>query len=58
MLITPSEVVRRQAIERFRVHPGRVVTVPLADAIKRQRLVPPTCQLIMSARAVGTSFGD
>ncbi len=35
-----------------------VVTVPLADAIKRQRLVPPTCQLIMSARAVGTSFGD
>jgi glycosyltransferase involved in cell wall biosynthesis len=32
MLITPSEVVRRQAIERFRVHPGRVVTVPLAAA--------------------------
>jgi glycosyltransferase involved in cell wall biosynthesis len=32
MLITPSEVVRHQAIERFRVHPGRVVTVPLAAA--------------------------
>lgn len=32
MLIAPSEVVRRQAIERFRVHPGRVVTVPLAAA--------------------------
>lgn len=32
MLITPSEVVRRQAMERFRVHPGRIVTVPLAAA--------------------------
>jgi alpha-1,3-rhamnosyl/mannosyltransferase len=32
MLITPSEAVRRQAIERFGVHPGRVVTVPLAAA--------------------------
>jgi glycosyltransferase involved in cell wall biosynthesis len=32
MLITPSKVVRRQAIERFRVHPGRIVTVPLAAA--------------------------
>jgi glycosyltransferase involved in cell wall biosynthesis len=32
MLITPCEVVRRQVIERFLVHPGRVVTVPLAAA--------------------------
>ena len=35
-----------------------VVTVRLEDAIKRQRLVPPDSQLIMTARAVGTSFGD
>jgi glycosyltransferase involved in cell wall biosynthesis len=38
MLITPSEVVRRQAIERFRVHPGRVVTVPLAAAAHFRRV--------------------
>ena len=35
-----------------------VVTVPLEDAIRRQRLVPPDSQLILAARAVGTSFGD
>jgi glycosyltransferase involved in cell wall biosynthesis len=30
MVITDSEAVRRQAIERFRVPPDRIVTVPLA----------------------------
>jgi glycosyltransferase involved in cell wall biosynthesis len=30
MIITPREGVRRQAIERFRLHPGRVVAVPYA----------------------------
>ncbi len=35
-----------------------VVTVALADAIRRQRLVPPDSQLVLAARAVGTSFGD
>jgi 6-phosphofructokinase 1 len=35
-----------------------VVIVKLEDAIKRQRLVPPDSQLVLSARAVGTSFGD
>lgn len=35
-----------------------VVTVKLEDAIKRQRLVPPDCQMIFAARAVGTNFGD
>ena len=30
LVITPSEAVRRQAIERFRLHAGRVVAVPLA----------------------------
>ncbi len=30
MLITPSEAVRRQAIERFHLQAGRVVAVPLA----------------------------
>ncbi len=35
-----------------------VVTVRLEDAIRRQRLVPLDSQLILAARAVGTSFGD
>ena len=35
-----------------------VITVPLADAIGRQRLVPPDSQLIFAAKAVGTCLGD
>jgi 6-phosphofructokinase len=35
-----------------------VVTVPLEDAISRQRLVPPGSQLVFAARSVGISFGD
>ena len=35
-----------------------IVTVPLKDAIARQRLVPPDSQLISTARAVGVSLGD
>jgi glycosyltransferase involved in cell wall biosynthesis len=32
MIVTPSEAVRKQAIERFGLHPGRVVAVPEAAA--------------------------
>ena len=32
MVTTPSETVRRQAIERFRIHPARIRAVPLAAA--------------------------
>jgi glycosyltransferase involved in cell wall biosynthesis len=32
MIVTPSEAVRKQAIERFRLHPGRIVAVPEAAA--------------------------
>jgi glycosyltransferase involved in cell wall biosynthesis len=32
IVITPSETVRRQAIERFRLEPGRVVAIPEAAA--------------------------
>lgn len=35
-----------------------VVTVPLKDAVGKQRLVPPDSQLIQAARAVGTCLGD
>ena len=34
-----------------------IVPVPLKDAIKKQRLVPPDHQMIFAARAVGSSFG-
>ena len=40
MVITPSEAVRKQAIERFRLLPERVVSVPLAAAA---RFRPPEC---------------
>jgi glycosyltransferase involved in cell wall biosynthesis len=32
MILTPSELVRKQAIERFRLNPGRIVAVPEAAA--------------------------
>jgi len=35
-----------------------VVTVPLQDAIGRQKLVPPDSQLVFAARSVGTCMGD
>ena len=35
-----------------------VVTVPLEEAIQRQRLISPDSQLIYAARAVGTCLGD
>jgi 6-phosphofructokinase 1 len=35
-----------------------VVTVPLKDAIGKQKLVPPDSQLVYAARAVGTCMGD
>jgi ATP-dependent phosphofructokinase / diphosphate-dependent phosphofructokinase len=36
----------------------KVITVPLADAIGKQRLVAPDSQLVIAAKAVGTCFGD
>ncbi len=35
-----------------------VGSVPIADAIHRLKKVPPDCQLVETARAVGISFGD
>jgi 6-phosphofructokinase 1 len=35
-----------------------IVPVPLAEVAGRQRLVDPGCDLVQTARAVGTSFGD
>jgi len=37
---------------------NQVLTVPLKDAIGKQRLVPVESQLVFAARAVGTCFGD
>ncbi|MFO7955782.1 MAG: ATP-dependent 6-phosphofructokinase [Candidatus Brocadiia bacterium] len=35
-----------------------IVPVPLSTVADSQRLVEPDCDLVLSARAVGTSFGD
>ena len=35
-----------------------VLDVPIADAVHRLKKVPPACQLVETARAVGVSFGD
>lgn len=37
---------------------NEVITVPLKDAVGKQRLVPPSSQLVFAARAVGTCMGD
>jgi glycosyltransferase involved in cell wall biosynthesis len=40
MVITPTEAVRREAIERFRLRPERVVAVPLAASPMFRRVEP------------------
>jgi glycosyltransferase involved in cell wall biosynthesis len=41
MIITPGDAVRKQAIERFRLDPDRVVAVPEAPAPWFRRIEPP-----------------
>ena len=33
-------------------------SVPLSEAVHRQRLVPPDGEMVRTARAVGVTFGD
>lgn len=40
------------------LHGDRVEPVLIKDAISRQKLVKPDNQMVLAARAVGTSFGD
>jgi 6-phosphofructokinase 1 len=35
-----------------------VTSVPVKEAILKLKTVPPDSQIVMAARAVGTSFGD
>ncbi|HHX77945.1 MAG TPA: 6-phosphofructokinase, partial [Firmicutes bacterium] len=37
---------------------GKIGSVPLADAVSKQKLVDPDGELVAAARAVGISFGD
>ncbi|GAV25518.1 6-phosphofructokinase [Carboxydothermus islandicus] len=37
---------------------GRVTTVPLSEGIKKLKLVPVDSELIVTAKAIGISFGD
>lgn len=41
MIVTHTEAVRRQAMERFRIHPRRIVAVPLAASPLFRPVVPP-----------------
>jgi glycosyltransferase involved in cell wall biosynthesis len=41
MIVTPGEAVRRQAIDRFRLQPDRVVAIPEAPAPWLRRVDPP-----------------
>jgi glycosyltransferase involved in cell wall biosynthesis len=42
MIVTPSEAVRKQAMERFRIHPNRIRAVPhAASAVFRPLVAPP-----------------
>ena len=42
MILTPSEAVRKQAIDRFRIHPHRIRAVPHAASARfRTMVVPP-----------------
>jgi len=50
MIVTPSEAVRKQAMERFRVHPARIRAVPLAASnCFRPVSVPPASPYFLYA---------
>ena len=38
--------------------PPDIVAIPIADIVGKTRTVPPACDLIATARAIGVSFGD
>jgi glycosyltransferase involved in cell wall biosynthesis len=41
MVVTDTEAVRRQAIERFRIHPGRIAAVPLGGIARSPAIAMP-----------------
>jgi 6-phosphofructokinase 1 len=40
------------------VHGTRIVPVPIEEAVRASKGVPPTGELVMTARHLGVSFGD
>ncbi len=36
----------------------QVLSVPIASAVRRQKVVQPDCQMVQTCRAIGISFGD
>jgi len=56
------EAARLVALEEYGrmacIREGRITSVPIARAIRRLKTVPPDDNLVRTARAVGTSFGD
>ena len=39
-------------------HPPDIVPVPLGEVVGKQKLVPLNYDLLLTARAMGVSFGD
>jgi glycosyltransferase involved in cell wall biosynthesis len=53
MIVTPGETVRRQAVERFRIHPDRIRAVPLAaSSCFRPRPAPAAAPYFLYAGAL------
>jgi len=40
------------------LHGNKIESVPISEAISRQKLVPPDCEEVLAAKAIDTSFGD
>ena len=36
----------------------QALSVPIASAVRRQKIVQPDCQMVQTCRAIGISFGD
>jgi phosphofructokinase-like protein len=51
-------IARREFGRMVTLKAGRIDSVPLEEAVQSVKLVDPAGELVMAARAVGTSFGD
>jgi glycosyltransferase involved in cell wall biosynthesis len=50
MIVTPSETIRKQAVERFRIHPNRIRAIPhAASAVFRPVSAPPSAPYFLYA---------
>jgi len=53
------DLLKRGEFDRLVVHQaGQIASVPIADVAEKVRTVPPDYNMLIAARAIGTSFGD